>query len=82
MTRSNFNSKKLFAFIFSMLVITGILVIALLTQTFGWPMVLFMSLGILIIGIMSISYVNKQGTIDKFIEAAKVVVSGVKIKDE
>lgn len=71
MTKNNFNSKKFIAFIFSMLTITGILVYALFTQTFGWPMVAFMCLGIAAIAVMSITYVNKQGTLDKFITLAK-----------
>jgi hypothetical protein len=60
-------SKKFIAFFFALLVIAGILVIALLTQTFGWAMVTFMSIGIMAIGALAIGYVLSQASLDKFI---------------
>ncbi len=44
----------------------GILITALLSQTFGWAMVTFMSVGILGICSLSIGYILKQGALDAF----------------
>ena len=84
MTTSNKDikfSKKLFAFIFSMIVIAGILVAALLTQSFGWAMSLFMCLGIAAIAVMSVKYVGGQAALDKLITLAEKVAPNVGGKD-
>ena len=60
------SSKKFIAFFFSLLVIAGILITALLTQTFGWAMVTFMSVGILGVCALAIGYILKQGALDAF----------------
>ena len=60
------SSKKFIAFFFSSLVLAGILIAALLTQTFGWTMVTFMSIGILGICTLAIGYILKQAALDTF----------------
>lgn len=81
MTKSNFNSKKFVAYFLSLLVIASILIIALFTQTFGWPMVTFMTAGILAISVMTIRYTVGQAALDKFIESGKAFLK-IKSKDE
>ena len=60
-------SKKFIAFFFSMLVIAGILVTALLTQSIGWAIATFMCIGIMAIAFISIGYVLSQNALDKFV---------------
>jgi len=67
-------SKKFIAFFFSLLVLAGVLVTALLTQTFGWAMVAFMSVGILGVCTLAIGYILPQAALDKFIRG----VAGLK----
>ena len=62
-------SKKFFMLLFSVLLVTGLLITALVTQSFGWPMAAFMCIGIIIIAVMAIAYVFNQATLDTFIEA-------------
>ena len=78
MTKSNFNSKKFVAYLLSLLIVAGILVFALFTQTFGWPMTTFMTLGILAISVMSIKYTVGQAALDKFIEMGKTLPEKMK----
>lgn len=61
-------SKKFIAFFFSIIMIAGILVAALLTQQFVWAMAVFMSIGMLAIASISIGYVLSQNALDKFIQ--------------
>lgn len=61
------SSKKFIAFFFASLVIAGILIAALLTQTFGWAMVAFMSIGILGVCCLAIGYILKQAALDTFV---------------
>lgn len=79
-----FSSKKFSAFFFSVIILSVLLVITLFTQTFNWPMALFMSIGIFSISVMCIYYVTNQSTLDMFIESIKGTVSGVikNTKDE
>lgn len=60
-------SKKFKCFLFSTLLVSALLVIALFTQALGWPMALFMSIGMLIIGIMTITYTINQAAVDKLL---------------
>jgi len=60
-------SKKFIAFFFSMLLIAGILVTALVTQTIVWPIATFMSIGIMAIAFIAIGYVLSQSALDKFV---------------
>lgn len=78
MKKLAFSSKKFIAFFATMIIVAGILITALLTQTFVWAMAAFMGIGILVIGVMAIAYVNNQATLDRFIEAVK----GLPIKKE
>jgi MFS-type transporter involved in bile tolerance (Atg22 family) len=81
MTQENktiFNSKKFIAFFVSIGIIAGVLVTALVTQSFTWPMVVFMSAGMLALAFLCISYVSTQGTLDKFVELMKGISGNVK----
>jgi uncharacterized membrane protein len=60
----NFNSKKFAAYFLSLLVLTGLLGFALYTQTFGWPMAAFMSIGILGIVSLVLGYILTQRKLD------------------
>ena len=60
----NFNSKKFAAYFLSLLVIAGLLGVALFTQTFGWPMAAFMSIGILGIVALVLGYILTQRKLD------------------
>jgi len=62
-------SKKFIAFFFSLLVLAGILTIALVTQTFGWAMVTFMSIGVFGLCALAIGYILPQAKYDKFISS-------------
>ena len=68
--KSPFKSKKFIAFFFALLVLAGILVTALLTQTFGWAMVAFMCVGIFAVGFLAIGYILPQAALDKFVRGA------------
>ena len=68
--RTPLSSKKFIAFFFSLLVVAGILITALLTQTFGWAMVVFMSVGIFAVGFLAIGYILPQAALDKFVRGA------------
>jgi hypothetical protein len=60
----NFNSKKFVAFFVSLAVLATILIIALFTQVFVWPMALFMSIGILGIVCLVLGYILSQRKLD------------------
>ena len=66
-------SKKFIAFFFSLLVMAGVLVAALLTQSFGWAMVVFMSIGIFGICFLAIGYILPQAALDKFVRGALIL---------
>ena len=59
-------SKKFIAFFFTILVVAGILIAALLTQTFNLAMASFMSIGIAGICALGIGYVLSQKALDKY----------------
>jgi len=83
MDKKALQSKKFIAFFVSLAVMAGILIVALVTQTFGIAMSAFMSLGMAAIAVMCISYVNKQGTLDRYISLAKIVGDiGEKVDDK
>jgi SNF family Na+-dependent transporter len=69
--KSNFNSKKFVVLLISFVFIAGILIYALAKQTFGWPMSAFMSIGMIILGILSIAYVHNQAALDTFVATLK-----------
>ena len=69
----NFNSKKFVAFFISLAVLAGILVTALLTQSFVWAMALFMSIGILGIVCLVLGYILSQ----KKLDSVKEIMSGL-----
>lgn len=71
MNKKFYQSKKWIAFIVSLLVIAGVLIVALATQTFTIVMGTFMSIGIIGICILAIAYINGQVAVDKFIDAIK-----------
>ena len=60
-------SKKFIAFFFSLLLLAGILLFALNTQTIGWPLAAFMCIGIFSIAFISVGYILSQGALDKFV---------------
>ena len=60
-------SKKFIAFFFTLLLLAGILIFALVTQTIGWPLTAFMCIGIFGISFLAVSYIGKQGDLDKFV---------------
>ncbi len=60
-------SKKFIAFFFALLLLAGILIFALKTQVFGWAIAVFMCIGIFAIAFLSVSYIGKQGDLDKFV---------------
>ena len=60
-------SKK---FVFGLLTVIGLLgviVVALITQTFGWPMVAFMVMSVAGLVTIAMGYVLGQGSIDKWV---------------
>lgn len=63
-------SKKFIIMVFIVVVIASILTIALFTQTFTWPMTLFMAIGMLGLCSLGIGYVLSQAALDKFISGA------------
>jgi len=81
MEKDPLSSKKFIAFFFSMVVIAGIMVTALMTQEFGWEMVVFMSIGIFTEGFLSIGYILKQGSLDKFIRGIEGLKDVINSKD-
>ena len=60
-------SKKFVAFFFALLVLAGILIFALKTQTVGWAIAAFMCIGIFAIAFISVGYILSQGALDKFV---------------
>jgi len=60
-------SKKFIAFFFSLLLLAGILVFALATQTIGWAIAFFMCIGIFAIAFISVGYILSQNALDKFV---------------
>ena len=71
-------SKKFIAFIFSILIIAGVMITALFTQTFGWPIALMMSIGMLGLTATTIGYVLSQGALDKFMQGISHISGGLK----
>jgi len=74
MDKKPLESKKWTAFFFAVLVIAILLGFALWTQTFGWPMVAFMCIGVLGITYLANGLILTQGANDKFIEGVKAIV--------
>jgi len=81
MDKKPLKSKKFIAFFFSMLLVAGILITALITQSFGWAMSAFMVAGMFTIGFLSVGYIFSQKALDKFI-AGMDVLGGEKSKEE
>ena len=75
MEKTPLSSKKFIAFFASLAVIAGVLITALVTQSFGWPMVAFMTAGITGICALAIDYIGKQGSLDKFMRGLKGIVN-------
>jgi uncharacterized membrane protein YraQ (UPF0718 family) len=71
-------SKKFIAFFFSVLVIAGVIVATLLTQTFGWAMAAFMSVLALGLTAIAIGYVISQSALDKFVQGAARLSGSIK----
>lgn len=69
--KTPFQSKKFIAFIFSMVIITGVLVTTLFTQISGWALAGFMSIGIMGLCSLAIGYVLSVAALEKFVGAAK-----------
>jgi hypothetical protein len=67
LNKTPLKSKKFIAFFFALLVLASVLIFALKTQVFGWAIALFMCIGIFAIAFLAVSYIGKQGDIDKFI---------------
>ena len=74
MDKKPFSSKKFIAFFFSVIVMAGVMITALLTQTFGWPLVTFMSIMALGMTAVIIGYVISQSALDKFIHGAAQII--------
>jgi hypothetical protein len=73
--KTPFQSKKFIAWLISLAVMGGIMVYALYSQTFVMAMALFMSVGMMAIGAISIGYVLSQSALDKFCRG----ISGLKV---
>lgn len=69
------SSKKFIAFFVSLAILATILIIALFTQTFGWPMVTFMSIGIATVGFLCIGYVLSVAALDKYSNSIKGIIN-------
>jgi len=82
MDKKPFASKKFIAFFFSSLLIAGILVAALVTQIFTWPMAVFMAIGIFSLGFLTVGYILPQAALDKFVRGAENISSSIKPKEE
>jgi hypothetical protein len=76
------SSKKFLAFFFSMLMITGIMIVALVLQPITWPMATFMAAGMISNGALSIGYVINQTALDKFMAGIAKVASKQKEENE
>ncbi len=74
-------SKKFIAFFFSLLLLGGILITALITQTFTFAMSVFMSVGILAVAFIAVGYVLGQTSLDKFVRGLEATKGG-ETKDE
>jgi hypothetical protein len=71
MDKKFYQSKKFIGFVFSTLIIAGILIVGLVSQTFTMAMAIFMSTGMLGLTVNAVSYVSGQAALDRFIEAVK-----------
>jgi hypothetical protein len=69
-----FQSKKFIAFVFSMVIITGILVVTLLTQSFTWALAAFASIGIIGICTLAVGYILGIASLEKFLDTVKSIV--------
>lgn len=67
MEKKPLESKKFIAFIFSMVLMTGTLVLSILFKQTDWAMSLFMVAGMISMGALSIGYVISQSALDKYI---------------
>jgi hypothetical protein len=68
------HSKKFIAFLFSMIIITGILIVTLLTQSFTWALAAFGSIGIIGICTLAIGYILGVASLEKFLDTVKNIV--------
>jgi hypothetical protein len=72
--RKPLESKKFLSYMFSMLVIAGIIVTALMTQPFGWAMATFMVVGAVGLCGLAIGYILSQAALDQFLHTIQNVV--------
>jgi hypothetical protein len=72
--KTPFSSKKFIAFLFSMVIITGVLVTTLFTQISGWALAGFMSIGIISLGALAIGYILGIASLEKFLDTVKNIV--------
>jgi uncharacterized membrane protein YcjF (UPF0283 family) len=76
------SSKKFICFLFSMIMITGVLVVALVLQDITWPLALFMSAGMISNGALAVGYILGQVSLDKYLAGMARIASKQKIREE
>ena len=72
-------SKKWVSWLIATIILAGILIAALVLQTFTWAMSLFMAAGIIGVTALAIGYILSQKSLDNFMRS--IVLLGNK-KDE
>ena len=65
-------SKKAIAFLLCMVILSGLAVMALLTQTIGWPLSSFMVAIIITIGFLGTGYIFSTAQLDKYVRLAQI----------
>lgn len=73
MEKKPLSSKKFISFLFSALLIAGILIMALITQQFSLAMSLFMCIGIFGLVFIAVGYILSQAALDKLVRGVEVM---------
>ena len=65
-------SKKFLALLFTILVIAGVMITALVVQPVGWPLSATMLAGMLTIGFLGVGYILSTASLDRYIQMAQI----------
>lgn len=75
-------SKKFWAFLLCILLLGTLAVVALVTQTIGWPLSIFMVGIIFTIGFLGTGYIFSVAQLDKYVRLAQITGKSLLDKTE
>ena len=75
-------SKKFWAFLLCIILLGALAITALITQTIGWPLSLFMVILAVTIGFLGTGYIFSTAQLDKYVRLAQITGKGLSDKED